>query len=235
MTRPRSSLVCVDETPWYHCVTRCIRRAFLCGEDPLTGRSCEHRRAWFADRIKELAGIFAIDVAGYAAMSNHAHLIVRIDRDRALGWSVDEVLKRWTALFTGPLLVKRYLSEQRSAMTAAETETVHEMAEVYRARLYDLSWLMRTLNEDIARRANAEDGVKGRFWEGRFKSRALLDEAALLADLAYVDLNPVRAGIAETPELSDYTSIQERIQACSASRDEDEPPTGHHQTNDTPW
>jgi antitoxin (DNA-binding transcriptional repressor) of toxin-antitoxin stability system len=156
-------------------------------------------------------------------MSNHAHPIVRIDRDRALGWSVEEVLKRWTALFAGPLPVKRYLSEQRSTMTAAEIETVHEMAEVYRARLYDLSWLMRTLNEDIARRANAEDGVKGRCREGRFKSQALLDEAALLAALAYVDLNPVRAGIAETPESSDYTSIQERIRALSTSRDEGEP------------
>jgi hypothetical protein len=149
--------------PWYHCVTRCVRRAFLCGEDSLTGRSRERRRAWLADRIKELAGIFAIDVAGYAAMSNHAPLVVRIDRDRALGWSVDEVLMRW-------------LSEQRSTMSAAEIDTAYETAEVYRAWLYDLSWLMRTLNEDIARRANAEDGVKGRFWEGRFKSQALLDE-----------------------------------------------------------
>ncbi|WP_133511163.1 hypothetical protein [Candidatus Thiosymbion oneisti] len=85
------------------------------------------------------------------------------------------------------------------------------MAEVYRARLHDLSWFMRTLNEHIARRANAEDGVKGRFWEGRFKSQALLDEKALPAAMAYVDLNPVRAGLAETPEASDYTSIQERI------------------------
>jgi len=114
MTRPRSSLVSVDDIPRYHCViTRCVRWAFLCGEDRLTGRSYEHRRAWFAERIKELAGIFAIDVAGYAAMSNHSHLIVRIDRDRALCWSVDEVLTRWTALFAGPLLVQRYLSAAR--------------------------------------------------------------------------------------------------------------------------
>jgi REP element-mobilizing transposase RayT len=124
-----------------------------------------------------------------------------------------EVLKRWTQLFTGPLLVTRYLSEARAEMCDAEIAKVEELAETYRARLHDLSWFMRTLNEHIARQANAEDGVKGRFWEGRFKSQALLDEQALLAAMAYVDLNPVRAGIAETLEDSDYSSIQERIEA----------------------
>jgi len=73
------------------------------------------------------------------------------------------------------------------------------------------SWFIRTLNEHIARRPNAEDGVKGRFWEGRFKNQALLDGQALLAAMAYADLNPVRAGLAETPETLDYTSIQERV------------------------
>jgi len=215
MTRPRSSLVVVDYTPWYYCCSRCVRRACLCVEDRLTGSSYEHRKEWIAQRIKHLAGIFAIDIAGYAAMSNHAHVVVRIDRERALGWSVEEVLERWTALFSGPLLVSRYLSNDREGMSEAEVDTVVELAEVYRQRLYDLSWFMRTLNEDIARRANAEDGVKGRFWEGRFKSQALLDEPALLAALAYVDLNPIRAGIAETPEDSEHTSIQERIRGAA--------------------
>ena len=215
MTRPRSTLVSVSDTPWYHCVTRCVRRAFLCGEDRATGKNYEHRRGWIADRIKQLAGIYAIDIAGYAVMSNHAHIVVRIDRERAGQWSVDEVLNRWTALFTGPVLVTRYLSDGKPSMTQAEIDKVLEIAEVYRQRLHDLSWFMRTLNEGIARMANAEDGVKGRFWEGRFKSQALLDEQAVLTALAYVDLNPIRAGIAETPEASDHTSIQERIRDVS--------------------
>jgi len=211
MTAPRSVLVSLEDTPWYHCVCRCVRRAFLCGEDQFSGLNFDHRRGWIVERIQQLVTLFAIDVAAYAVMSNHYHIVVRIDREQALGWSIEEVLRRWTALFTGPLLVTRYLSESRVEMSQAEITKVEELVEVYRERLHDLSWFMRTLNEHIARRANTEDGVKGRFWEGRFKSQALLDEKALLAAMAYVDLNSVRAGLAETPETSDYTSIQERV------------------------
>lgn len=211
MTRPRSALVSLPDTAWYHCVSRCVRRAFLCGYDQHSGQSFEHRRGWIAVRIKELANIFAIDVAAYAVMSNHYHVVVHIDSGRAQRWSDEQVLQRWTQLFTGPLLVQRYLSDARATMGQSEREKVSEMAETYRARLQDLSWFMRVLNESLARRANAEDDCTGRFWEGRFKSQALLDEQALLAAMAYVDLNPVRAGMADTPEASDYTSIQERL------------------------
>ncbi|MFA9462513.1 transposase [Thiohalorhabdus methylotrophus] len=211
MTQPRSALVSVSDTPWYHCVSRCVRRAFLCGEDRFTGVNYEHRRGWIADRLQQLASVFAVDVAGYAVMNNHFHVVVRIDAERAENWTVDEVLARWTALYSGPLLVRRYLAEGRQGLDEGEVLAVTQWAEQYRARLQDLSWFMRTLNEGIARQANAEDGVRGRFWEGRFKSQALLDEQALIAALAYVDLNPIRAGIAETPEESDYTSIQQRL------------------------
>lgn len=217
MTQPRSTLVSLDDTAWYHCVSRCVRRAFLCGEDGLTGKNFDHRRGWIAARIKELANIFAIDVAAYAVMSNHYHVVAHVDRARALDWSTGEVLTRWTQLFTGPLLVRRYLSPDRARMDKAEIAKVEEIAELYRARLHDLSWFMRVLNESLARQANAEDGCTGHFWEGRFKSQALLDERALLAAMAYVDLNPVRAGMAETPETSDYTSIQERLGTAPAA------------------
>ena len=217
MTHPRSTLISLSDTPWYHVVSRCVRRAFLCGEDRFTGKNFDHRRAWLETWILQLASVFAIDVAAYAVMSNHYHIVLRIDAERAAEWSIEEVLEHWTRLFTGPVIVQRYLSpDTKALMTESECDKVVELAEEYRERLTNLSWFMRVLNESIAREANREDSVKGRFWEGRFKSQALLDEAALLSAMAYVDLNPIRAGIAFTPEQSDHTSIQSRIDGLAA-------------------
>jgi putative transposase len=216
MMLARCQQISLEETPFYHCLARCVRRAFLCGEDSLSGRNFEHRKPWIVDKLKELAEIFAIDVCAYAVMSNHYHVVLRVDSGRAQGWSDEEVIGRWRQLFRGGVLVERFL--QGETTTRAERDKVAELAAQWRERLSDISWFMRCLNESIARQANQEDGCKGRFWEGRFKSQALLDERALLACMVYVDLNPIRAGIAETPETSDYTSLQARIRAYAEQR-----------------
>ena len=208
MPKPRKAQVSLEATPYYHCVSRCVRRAFLCGADPLTGKSYEHRRQWIVDRIKHLTDIFAIDTCAYSVMSNHYHVIVHIDAERAAGWSEQDVIERWERLFSLPVMVQRYRSME--AISSAERDTVSELVDKWRKRLHDISWFMRCINEPIAREANQEDGCTGRYWEGRYKSQALLDEKALLACMAYVDLNPVRAGMAETPEQSEHTSIAER-------------------------
>jgi REP element-mobilizing transposase RayT len=209
MTQARSTLVCLDDTPYYHITTRCVRRAFLCGTDQYSGQCFEHRRDWIRDRLARLESIFAIDVAAYAVMSNHCHLVVRLQSVDLISWSDEEVVRRWKQLFSLPPLVEEWLL--RTEPNSAIDQFVKSLIEKWKMRLCDLGWFMRCLNEHIARRANAEDQCKGRFWEGRYKSQALLDETALLTCMTYVDLNPIRAGIALTPESSNLTSIQQRI------------------------
>ena len=206
---PRSQLVSLEATTHYHCISRCVRRQYLCGFDAQTGRDFSHRRDWIRTRIFELSEVFAIDVCAYAVMSNHCHLVLSVDHERALTWDDREVARRWTKLFGGLPLVRSFAAGE--TLSEAQLAAVTLKVNVYSRRLFDISWFMRCLNEPIARMANAEDNASGRFWEGRFKSQALLDEAALIAAMAYVDLNPIRAGMAETPEESDYTAIQQRI------------------------
>lgn len=209
MPEARYRLVDTETTPYYHCVSRCVRRAFLCGSDNLTGKNFDHRKQWIVNRIRQLSSIFAIDVCAYAVMSNHFHLVLHIEPARASEWTMDEVITRWTSLFAGTEPSQLYLAGE--SISQSDYQVLENHAEVWRQRLTDLSWYMRCLNENIARLANAEDDCTGRFWEGRFKSQALLNEAALCACMAYVDLNPIRAGLCQALEDSDFTSIQERV------------------------
>ena len=219
MPQPRNTQISLDDTPYYHCVSRCVRRAFLCGEDQQTGKSFEHRRGWIEQRLLALTGCFAIDLCAYAVMSNHTHVVLHVDAESAKAWSLAQIVERWHALFAGTPLSQRFLRGE--TLLPVEQQLLETQAAQWRERLMSVSWFMRCLNEHIARLANAEDGCTGRFWEGRFKSQALLDESALLACMAYVDLNPIRAGIAQTPEDADHTAVQRRLQALTAATDTD--------------
>ncbi|MGL6159458.1 transposase [Microbulbifer sp.] len=216
MGLPRKALISLEATPYYHCVSRCVRRAFLCGRDERTGQCFEHRRQWIEDKLLELSQIFALDVCAYAVMGNHYHVVLHVDGAQAAGWELREVVEHWHQLGKGSPLSNRFARNE--SLDAAELARLTELAEVWRIRLMDISWFMRYLNESIAREANREDQCTGRFWEGRFKSQALLDEKALAACLAYVDLNPVRAKMAETPEESAHTSIKTRIESAKEGR-----------------
>ncbi|MGH3630586.1 MAG: hypothetical protein ACRDRL_24485 [Sciscionella sp.] len=107
MTQARKDLVSTELTPYYHCVCRCVRRAFLCGEDRLTGKNFDHRKQWIVDRLKALSDVFAIDVCAYAVMSNHYHLVLHVDLEKANRWSEKDVITRWGQLFGAPLIVNR--------------------------------------------------------------------------------------------------------------------------------
>ncbi|MFK8113106.1 MAG: transposase, partial [Rubripirellula sp.] len=194
-----------------HTVQRCVRRAWLAGLDQATGKDYSFRKEWIRRRMEALASVFAVDVLSYAVMSNHIHQILRNRPDVCAQWSDEEVAIRWLRVFPG-----RRLEEHLAEPTENDVKTLvrdkERLAEV-RKRLSDISWFMRALAEPIARMANKQDECTGRFWEGRFKCQRIVDEAGLLACSMYVDLNPVRAAMAETPEQSLHTSAYDRAHA----------------------
>jgi REP element-mobilizing transposase RayT len=212
MALPRSQYVTEGQEGVFHCFSRCVRRAFLQGFDALTGCDFSHRKSWLVERLRFLAAIFAIDVCAYAVMENHYHTILRTRPDIVPNWSDREVAARWLSLFPRHRRIGSAAIPTFEEQIRALADCPERIAKL-RQRLSSLSWFMGQLNEFMARAANKEDNVKGRFWEGRFKCQALLDEAAIAACMVYVDLNPIRAGLAPTPEQSDFTSIQERIRA----------------------
>lgn len=215
MTKPRSQLVNPDATPYYHCVSRCVRRAFLCGNDPLTKKSFEHRRGWIEEKLLFISQFFMIDIASYAIMSNHYHVVLHLDTEAAKQLSDLEVVKRWHSLFKGTELSHCFADNK--PIEKHNIENLNKNIALWRERLCNIGWFMRCINEPLARMANKEDLCTGRFWEGRFKSQALLDEKSLLACMAYVDLNPIRAGLASELEKSDHTSIKKRLEINAPS------------------
>jgi REP element-mobilizing transposase RayT len=208
MPRARSESYDLASTPLYHCISRCVRRAFLCGKDDYSGKCFEHRRDWIESRLMQLADIFAIHIYAFAVMSNHLHVVVAINEALALDWDDEEVVERYARLFKNAKSQLEHLSDHAR----------REVIATWRARLHDLSWFMRALNEPIARRANKEDKCTGRFWEGRFKSQPLLDDEALLTCMAYVDLNWVRTGVSTSLDDETHTSICRRLQSADSSK-----------------
>ncbi len=209
MTYPRNHIVAESEPGYYHVVSRCVRRAFLCGRDKVTKRSYEHRRQWIEARILELSECFCVSVYAYAVMSNHFHVVLHVDPGAAQALPDEEVARRWLSAFPGPL--KHDDSPEAAECIALAIMASPDRLAELRKRLGSLSWFMKALNEPIARRANREDGCKGKFWESRFKCQALLEEHAVLSCMAYVDLNPARAGMCDTLIESDHTTIQRRL------------------------
>ncbi len=207
----RSEICAPEEVQVFHLMNRCVRSSFLCGKDDSTGRDYSHRRKWIHARMQELAAIFGLDILGYAVMSNHLHIVVRTRPDVVREWSDEQAARRWWNLFPA----RRHRNGSPADPTQQELKAISidkSRMKERRRRLSDISWFMRCLAEPIARRANREDDVKGRFWDGRFRAVPLLDEAAIAACVAYVDLNPVRAGVSKSVATCEFTSARARLE-----------------------
>lgn len=213
MTFPRYQQIQIAQTPYYHLVSRCVRRSFLCGFDKATGQSYEHRKDWVEKRLIYLTKVFTIGVMAYAVMSNHSHLVVHIDKQKCDALTDIEVIQKWHMVSKGNEQSREFFRTGLYPNDELERQLLSDYIYIIKDRLSDISWFMKLLNEYIARRANKEDECTGHFWEGRFKSQPLLDSGAVLSCMAYVDLNPFRAGITTEPFVAPYTSLNRRLLA----------------------
>ena len=159
MPRPRKQQISLDATPFYHCVSRCVRRAFLCGKDPLTGRSHEHRRQQIEYDPLRLASIFYIDLVSFCVMSNHHHVVVHVDRERCSKANPKEIALRWHQLFKAKEFSQKFVDGE--SLESHEQYQLDTLIDTWRSRLHDISWFMKVLNEKIARMANKEDDRTG--------------------------------------------------------------------------
>lgn len=215
MATPRYKLVDEENACCYHVASRCVRRAWLCGHDPLTRRDYSHRKSWLVDRMKSLARSFAVELYAFAVMSNHFHIVLHYDPKACESWSDEEVAWRWVEAF--PPVEHGEIVEARKAERRALLLDDPDRLEHLRRTLGSLSAFMKHLKQPIARRANLEDECEGHFFEQRFYSGALLSEKALLAAMVYVDLNPVRAGQVRSLIECQDTSVGERLRENDAA------------------
>ena len=213
---PRADVFDPDQVCILHLVQRCVRRSFLTGVDPVSGKDFSFRREWIRARMERLASVFAIDVLSYAVLSNHLHIVARNRPDVVKTWSSEQIALRWLRVFPG-CHTDEFLGDPTEAQVSALAGNQERMDSI-RRRLSDFSWFMKALCEPIARVANRQDQVTGHFWEGRFKAQAITDEAGLLACSMYVDLNPIRAAMASSPDQAVNTSAYDRIQASKGAK-----------------
>ncbi|QEG02139.1 hypothetical protein Mal15_62220 [Stieleria maiorica] len=204
-----------------HAITRTTRACYLLGDDPATGKNYDHRKRWVESLIERFAAQFAIDVLAYSVLSTHHHQMLRSRPDVVATWDNTEVARRWLMICPK----RKDADGNPMAPTDPELDTIRNspdrLSEI-RLRLSDVSWWMRLLNQRVAQRANREDGASGRFFEDRFKGIPVIDDESVLACAVYVDLNWIRACMAETLELSDYTSAQRRIASLETEPKEPE-------------
>ena len=214
---PRERIIPANEVGIYHCYNRCVRRAFLCGSDPVSGKNFDHRKEWIQLRLELLAVSFGIEICDFALLDNHIHLILRTRPEIVAGWQDHEVALRWWRICPTRRNEQGEAAEPLPCELKEWLDDPAKMIEL-RKRLSSVSWFMRLLCQKIARMANEEDNARGKFWESRFKAQPLLDIQAVLTCSMYVNLNPIRAGKAETPEESRFTSVYERILAMKRAR-----------------
>ena len=219
MATAKRHIIDLETAPYYHCMSRCVRQAFLCGKDKYTGQDYEYRRDWVESWLLKLTQAFCIDVVAYAVMPDQYHVILHVDMVKWKGLSDEEVIDRHFMIRSRNPLLEHY--RNGGEVSESERREIKRTLRIWRDNLINISRFKGYINEKIARSANREDGCTGRFWEGRLYSRALLDEAAVLKCMTYIDLDPIRSGISDTLEGFDNTSARHQLgKRCQEQADQ---------------
>src|SRR6056297_1115569 len=218
MPRPARSTV-YDPTQHgvYHCFNRTTRRSYLHGVDPLTGVDHSHRREWFRARMKFLIEKFCLDLLSYAIRPNHWHCVIRNRHDLVEQMSDRQVAIRWLSITSRkPTRGNKGGKIRECEIDAILSEPEHVKA--LRVRLSDISWFVKLMCQTVARKCNIEDECTGHFFEERFKLNALEEQEHVLACMAYVDLNPLKAHLVDSlDDPSAMVSIRERLETLDGS------------------
>ena len=202
----RSSQICLNECTCYHVISRCNRQLHLLGGD---AQERAKRKALLLEQLERLATHAAVGVAGFSIMDNHVHLLLKVDSESAREWSAREVARRWLALhpprdgYFKPVEV----GDEHLAVLASDADAIAAARE----KLMSISQFMKEMKQEVTQRINRMDETVGSVWAGRFKCKRVTDEAQLLTTLAYIDLNPFAAGVCETPEAGEHTSLAARL------------------------
>ena len=186
----RGEVFASDKVATVHVLNRTVRRCFLLANDPVSGKNFDHRKQWMGSELVHLAKFFGIDLLCYAILSNHFHLVLRSRPDVVAVWDDSEVARRWLMLCPKRRDAQKMPKEPNEFELNMIRNDPVRLKEI-RSRLSDISWWMRLLSQKIGKRANEDDKEVGKFWQARYRAVRLLDETAILACVAYVELNGI--------------------------------------------
>ena len=190
----------------YHCVSRVVDRRFVFGDE---------ERGKFRMFMRMMENFSGCRVLSYCVMSNHFHILLEVPPMPIGGLSDAELLKR-LGVFYGENFVKFVADELLAARTeggvaGGNPERVTEIHSRFTKRMHDLSDFMKTLLQRFTRWFNRTHNRTGTLWEDRFKSVIVESGTAARTMAAYIDLNPVRAGMVEDPADYRWSSYGEAV------------------------
>jgi REP element-mobilizing transposase RayT len=192
----------------YHCISRVVNRDKVLGPE-------EKER--FVQLLRLYERFCRVHVLAFCVMSNHFHLLLEVPA-RPEGRMSDEELLDHLALLYGKAQLKKIRWELEHYRAQGNDQAAEALKDKFFARMYDLSAFMKVVKQRFTQFFNKKHGRKGTLWEDRFKSVLVEDGHAARVVAAYIDLNPLRAGLVRDPREYRWCSYGEAVAGRAAAR-----------------